>query len=107
MRFIINFNEEEDFDYIEYFNQLDKEELKYETKMFLKNYIDEEIERRERRKKQNECEHDYKEIKRSRYDEDGEPYFDDDGYYQRVESVIFQCKKCNHFKEEMDYNEGW
>ncbi|MGM2611484.1 hypothetical protein [Bacillus cereus group sp. BceL008] len=114
MKITIEFNEEDDKMYIDYIKKLDREEkreLKEEAKYAIYNMINEEFDREKRAKenwekmmKQQKCEHDFKEVDRSRYDYDGEPYVDEDGEFMTAECVSYHCKKCDATTSKMDYS---
>lgn len=78
-----------------------------EEEMFKRlDQLDKEMDHFKKEKKQLFCKHDFEEIDRSEYDEDGQRYFDENGYWQTVESVTFRCKNFDLIKYEMDHSDG-
>lgn len=106
MKLVLNFDEERDKDLIDYIKNYDKAFLRDIGKDAIAEYIRDEIERKETRRIQSKCKHDYKETSRSCYDENGERYYDDDGEYRIVEWVTWRCKKCDHWKGDYVYSDS-
>lgn len=109
MKFVIYFDEEQDKDIIEYLKDADKEykdHLRETGREAIAEYIRDEIKEKELSLKRMKCNHEYKEYKRSSYDEsDGERYWDDDGNYDTVEKVHYECKHCGQYKSEFKYSD--
>ncbi|PFR88899.1 hypothetical protein [Priestia megaterium] len=112
MKFVFKIEDQECIDYIKGLDEGQMDDLKIHAEDSLMDYIHYKIEQRDFEKKQHDleekqrkCEHRYKETKRDSYDEDGEPYFDDDGIYSTVERVVYTCSKCDHVRSKMEYSD--
>ena len=111
MEIVIKLNEENDLDSIDFLSKLtdhEKQQIVDQLKWELKRKAQRIAKREELRRKQMDCQHEFKEYNRSSFDQDGDAYFDDDGEYMTVERVDRKCVKCGYDTSDMSYsNPRW